>query len=75
MFRLYDELKRRNVLRIAAGCLASAWLVVQLIEALLPIFGQDEAQARWEAFLQAMGVSDAQLSPISFTETLPGTAE
>jgi len=46
MLRLYDELKRRNVLRVAAGYLAASWLVVQLIEALLPIFGLAETAGR-----------------------------
>jgi hypothetical protein len=46
MLRLYDELKRGNVLRVAAGYVAASWLVVQLIEALLSIFGIGETSGR-----------------------------
>jgi len=28
----YDELKRRNVLRIALACLASSWLLIQFVK-------------------------------------------
>jgi adenylate cyclase len=35
---LLAELKRRNVLRVAALYLVAAWLVVQVAETLLPIF-------------------------------------
>ncbi len=42
MTALYDELKRRNVFRVAAAYLAAAWLIVQLLESLLPTFGFPE---------------------------------
>ena len=44
--RWFDELKRRNVFRVAAAYLAGAWLVVQLMEALLPMFGLEETAGR-----------------------------
>ncbi|MGI9261595.1 MAG: hypothetical protein ACR2QR_06155 [Woeseiaceae bacterium] len=46
MKRLYDELRRRSVFRIAAAYLAGAWLIVQLMESLLPIFGYPETSGR-----------------------------
>ncbi|MGI9261057.1 MAG: tetratricopeptide repeat protein, partial [Woeseiaceae bacterium] len=46
MKRLYDELRRRNVFRIAAAYLAGAWLIVQLMESLLPIFGYPETSGQ-----------------------------
>jgi len=36
---LLAELKRRNVIRMAGLYLVGAWLVVQVAETLLPIFG------------------------------------
>ena len=41
---LFDELKRRNVIRAAAGYIVLAWLVVQVVETIFPAFGfGDEA--------------------------------
>jgi TolB-like protein/tetratricopeptide (TPR) repeat protein len=40
----YNELKRRNVIRVAAGYIVLAWLVVQVVETIFPAFGfGDEA--------------------------------
>lgn len=40
----FDELKRRNVIRVAAGYIVIAWLVVQVVETIFPAFGfGDEA--------------------------------
>jgi len=43
---LFSELKRRNVLRVGIAYLAASWLVVQVIETLIPIFGFSVAIAR-----------------------------
>lgn len=41
---LYEELKRRNVIRVAVGYVVSAWLVIQVVETIFPAFGfGDEA--------------------------------
>jgi len=40
------ELRRRNVIRVALAYLAGAWLLVQVLETLLPIFGLSETLAR-----------------------------
>jgi len=42
-----NELKRRNVLRVAVGYLAAAWLVVQVVETVLPVFGLPDVYIRW----------------------------
>mgnify|MGYP001820511902 CR=1 FL=1 len=41
---LFNELKRRNVFRVAAGYIVLAWLVIQVAETILPFYGvPDEA--------------------------------
>ena len=42
--RIFEELKRRNVLRVAAAYIVTSWLVVQVVETLFPVYGlSDEA--------------------------------
>lgn len=36
---LFDELKRRNVLRVAAAYIVTAWLIIQVVETILPHYG------------------------------------
>jgi TolB-like protein/tetratricopeptide (TPR) repeat protein len=43
---LYDELKRRNVLRVAAGYIVTSWLVIQVVETIFPAFGFGDAAIR-----------------------------
>ena len=52
---LFEELKRRNVVRVAIGYLAGAWLLIQIFETLLPIFGLPETSARIIVILLAIG--------------------
>jgi TolB-like protein/cytochrome c-type biogenesis protein CcmH/NrfG len=42
----YDELKRRNVLRVGAAYVVAAWLLIQVVETIFPLFGFDETPAR-----------------------------
>ena len=35
----FDELKRRNVLRVAAASIVTAWLIIQVAETILPQYG------------------------------------
>ena len=72
MLRLYDELKRRNVFRVAAAYLASAWLVVQLLEALLPIFGLDETAGQPVVVFLALGFVPALVLSWFFEFTVQG---
>jgi adenylate cyclase len=50
------ELKRRNVLRVAAAYVALAWLVVQVLDTLAPMFGLSEAAARLIVIAMAIGL-------------------
>ena len=44
---LYSELKRRNVLRVGAAYLVAAWLIIQVIETVLPFYGVSDQIIRW----------------------------
>ena len=43
---LFDELKRRNVIRTGIAYLAVSWLVIQIAETLLPVYGYGDAAIR-----------------------------
>jgi len=51
----FEELKRRNVVRVAAAYLALAWLVVQIVETLFPMFGISDAAARVVVIVLGIG--------------------
>ena len=51
----FNELKRRNVLRIAAAYVVAAWLVIQVTETIFPLFGFDQTPARIVVVLLAIG--------------------
>jgi TolB-like protein len=53
--RLLAELRRRNVLRMAGLYLVGAWLVVQVAETLLPIFGTPDWVLKTLVVLLALG--------------------
>ncbi|NNF48809.1 MAG: tetratricopeptide repeat protein [Woeseiaceae bacterium] len=42
----FGELKRRNVLRVAAAYIVAAWLLIQVAETIFPLFGFDDTPAR-----------------------------
>ena len=52
---LFSELKRRNVLRVAVAYLAVAWLLIQIVETLFPVFGLSDALIRLVVILLAIG--------------------
>ena len=52
---LFNELRRRNVLRMAGLYLVGAWLVVQVAGTLLPMFGAPDWVARSIVILLAIG--------------------
>lgn len=52
---LFEELRRRNVFRIAIAYGAFAWLIVQLVETVLPVFGVSEAVIRTIFIVLAIG--------------------
>lgn len=52
---LLEELRRRNVLRVAIVYLAGSWLLIQVLETLFPIFGLDETSIRIVVIILAIG--------------------
>jgi TolB-like protein len=52
---LFNELKRRNVLRVGAAYVVAAWLVVQVVETLFPIYGISDATIRVVISVLAVG--------------------
>ena len=43
---LFKELKRRNVFRVGAAYIVAAWLVIQVVETLFPVYGLSDAAIR-----------------------------
>jgi adenylate cyclase len=54
-----SELQRRNVIRVAIGYLAGAWLLIQILETLFPIFGLAETSIRIVVVILAIGIVPA----------------
>jgi len=52
---IVQELKRRNVFRVAIAYLAGAWLLVEIAETLFPIYGLSDASIRLVVTLLAIG--------------------
>jgi len=52
---LYNELKRRNVLRVAVGYVVTAWLVIQVVETIFPAFGFGDEAIRFVVMAFAIG--------------------
>jgi TolB-like protein len=53
---LFNELKRRNVLRVGAAYVVAAWLLIQVAETIFPLFGFDDAPARIVVIVLAIGL-------------------
>ena len=53
---LISELKRRNVLRVGAGYVVTAWLVIQVAETVMPIYGFSDAVIRTVITVLAVGL-------------------
>ena len=51
----FNELKRRNVFRVATAYLAGAWLLIEITETLFPIYGLSDASVRLVVTLLAIG--------------------
>jgi hypothetical protein len=52
---LFTELRRRNVFRFATAYVVSAWLTVQVVETLFPVFGLSAEAIRLVVILLAIG--------------------
>lgn len=69
---LFNELKRRNVLRVAVAYLAASWLLIQILETLFPIFGADETSIRFVVIALAIGFIPALILSWVFEFTAGG---
>ncbi len=69
---LLQELKRRNVLRVGAAYLAGAWLLIQLVNEILPLFGFSDAPGRIVVILLAIGFIPAVLIAWAYELTPTG---
>ncbi|MCH8958075.1 MAG: tetratricopeptide repeat protein [Proteobacteria bacterium] len=52
----FAELKNRNVLRVAAAYTVVAWLVIQIVETIFPVYGLSDAAIRLVIMLLAIGL-------------------
>ena len=66
------EIRRRNVPQVAIAYLAGAWLLIQVAETLLPIFGQSEDAARPVVILLVIGFIPALILAWVFEWTPEG---
>lgn len=62
--QLFAELKRRNVFRVTAAYLVSAWLIIQVVETIFPPFGFGDAAIR--AVVLALGIGLVPVLVISW---------
>jgi len=68
----YSELKRRNVLRVAAGYIVAAWLLIQVAETIFPLFGFDDGPARIVVVVMIIGFLPALIVSWIFELTPSG---
>ncbi len=69
---LLVELKRRNVFRVAAAYIVVAWLVVQVVETVLPAFGFGDGAIRITVIVVAIGFFPALVFSWAFELTPDG---
>ena len=53
---LISELKKRNVLRVAAGYMVASWLIVQVTDIIFPAFGFGDSAVRLVVIILAIGL-------------------
>ena len=69
---LFLELKRRNVLRVAAAYVVVSWLVIQVAETIFPLFGYDDSPARIVVIVLAIGLIPVIIFSWAFEMTPEG---
>jgi len=69
---LYSELKRRNVFRVATAYVVVAWLVIQVVETIFPLYGFGNAPARVVVTVLAIGFIPALIVSWAFELTPDG---
>jgi len=68
----FAELKRRNVLRVGAAYVVAAWLVIQVVETIFPIYGLSDALIRIVITILAIGLIPALIFAWAFELTPEG---
>lgn len=68
----FNELKRRNVFRAGAAYVVLSWLVVQVVETVLPAFGFGDGAVRVTVLLLAIGLIPALVLAWAFEWTPDG---
>ena len=69
---LISELRRRNVLRMAVAYLAGSWLLLQVVETLLPVYGFNDIVLRYFVILLVIGFVPAMAISWAFEWTPDG---
>ena len=69
---LWGEIRRRNVHRVALAYVASAWLLIQIVETLFPVFGLPDAAIRAVVIVLAIGFVPAVILSWFFEWTPEG---
>jgi len=69
---LFNELKRRNVLRVGAAYVVVAWLLIQVAETIFPLFGFDDSPARIVVIVLAIGLVPSMIFAWAFEMTPEG---
>lgn len=69
---LLSELRRRNVLRVAAAYIVSSWLLIQVAETIFPLFGFSDEPARIVVVILAIGFVPALIVSWVFELTPDG---
>ena len=70
--KLLFELKRRNVLRVGAAYVVTAWLVIQVVETILPAFGFGDSIVRYVTLAAAIGLVPVLILSWAFELTPEG---
>ena len=52
---LFNELKRRNVIRVASAYAVTAWLLIQVAETIFPLFGLTQSAVRIVVIVLVVG--------------------
>jgi len=69
---LFEELKRRNVLRIGTAYAVVAWLIIQVVETIFPAFGFGDAAVRITTIALVIGLLPALILAWAFELTPEG---
>ena len=72
MQSFFEELKRRNVIRVGAAYLVASWLVVQLVETIFPAFGFGDGAVRVAVLIMGIGAIPVLILAWAFEITPEG---